>query len=360
MTIGLPENGAELAVGEGDSTTRDMLVYSFDGTATYVDNTAAAASEDSSTFNLFAGITAGNIAYFGNTVRQFPGMKTEATVAMVVGAGVIVWEYWNGAWVAFDIMSSKSDAPYTPRAQNFLINANGEQTRWDGPTMSGDWATTAVDGTTAYWVRARITTGITSVPTLERVKLHTNHFEANADGFVEFFGAAEVKRTFWTGNGENISAPSGGANAPANLDVTVSTNISYRQEQSLYASGSDVRRAGTMIEVPDGIDTSRPITLKMAWKTDGTDTNDVRWVVYNAQVAEGAVLGALTETSVTEDVAGIAVAETVIETEFAFSIPDLVPGDFFAFTIWRLGSTDTNPDDAGVLALQWEGTFWQG
>lgn len=362
-TVGMAEAGAEFAAGEGDSTTRNMLVYSEDPTNAFVDNTEAAASAAGSTFALLQGIAAANIAYFGNTIRAFPGMKTDTTVAMVVGAGVGVWEYGTGpgTWTAFDVMASDASNPYTQRAQNALVNTGGEQCRWDEASMTtAGWIATAVNGVTAFWVRFRLTTGVTSVPTLERIKLQTNHMEANADGFIEFFGKATVKRTFWQGNGEVVSAPSGGANAPANLDVTVSANISYRQEQSAYASGSDVRRAGTMIEIPDGLDTSHPIKLKAAWKVDGTNVGTVRWDAYVAQVKEGDVLGALTEVLVTQTPTTSGTAEEVFETEFEFNIPDVLPGDFFAFTLWRLGSTDTNTDTAGVLAMQWEGTFWQG
>lgn len=362
FTVGAPFLPAESALGEGDSSVTGMYVFSDDGTGTsWVDNTTAAKSRTGSTFAFLQGTTAGHVGLVGSESRQFTGLKATTTIAQATGAGAGVWEYSTGAgtWAAFNVMASRAEHPYTQYAQATFERAQPEQIRWDADAMAG-WVTATYNGQSAYWVRYRVTTGITTAPTLQRTKLGTNRTEINKDGSIEFFGKAVVKRTFWQGNGEVISAPSGGANGPTNLDVTVSTNISYRQEQSQYANGSDSRRAGTMIEVPDGVDTSRPIKLRMAWKTDGTDTNTVQWDLYTAEVPGGAVLGALTETLNSQSIAGVAVAETVIETDFEVNIPNLVPGDFFAFTLWRKGSTDANGDAAGVLAMQWEGSFWQG
>lgn len=181
----------------------------------------------------------------------------------------------------------------------FGITNTNEQIRLDTTELTvANWQSTTTNGVVGFPVRCRIATGpITTVPILERVKLGTNHTEINKDGFIEKFGVAEDRRVLWAGTGESLSAPSGGVNAPTSYDVAISTNVTYRQAFSSYASGSDLRRAGTMLEIPDGVDTSRPLQLEIAWVTDGVSTNGVQWDLYTAPVNIGDTLGALARCS---------------------------------------------------------------
>jgi hypothetical protein len=73
-------------------------------------------------------------------------------------AGTITWYYWDGAaWSGLvDLLPSDS------ASKNFEVSGQVDYT-W---TVQGDWATTAVDGITAYWVKAEVTsyTGVTTQP----------------------------------------------------------------------------------------------------------------------------------------------------------------------------------------------------
>jgi hypothetical protein len=72
------------------------------------------------------------------------------TPAVYTGDGTLVWEYWNGAWTAFGA------APDTLDDNTVMLSEPGvTSTGWHAPV---DWVTTAVNGTTAYWVRARFDT----------------------------------------------------------------------------------------------------------------------------------------------------------------------------------------------------------
>ena len=72
------------------------------------------------------------------------------TPATYGGDGTMVWEYWNGAWTAFGV------GPDTLDDNTSLLSEPGVTSAgWHAPV---DWATTAVNGTTAYWVRARFNT----------------------------------------------------------------------------------------------------------------------------------------------------------------------------------------------------------
>jgi hypothetical protein len=364
FAVGVPDRASESAFGEGDSTVTGMTVFSNDGAASWVDNTAAAASRTGSTFSLWQSTAAGELAYWIHPTRRFTGLKADGGgTAINTTGGTVVWEYWNGsAWTAFDIMATDADAPYDSRASvAFNITNTNEQIRFDMDSLTAaNWQTTTVNGVAGYAVRARIATGpITTVPVLERTKLGTNRTEINSDGYREMFGDAESLRTFWLGTGESMSAPSGGANAPGNADITVSTNVSYRQAQSSYATGQD-NRAGTQIEVPEGLDTSRPIVFDLMWTTDGVSTNAVRWDLYVTEVATGNVLNSTTIELpvITQSIAPGGVAQTVYQTLFSFYVPDLIPGDDIAFSLWRKGTIDTNPDVAIVLTMAMIGTMW--
>lgn len=359
FSVGTPELPKKSAFGEGDSSVFEMQVWSFDGTATWVDNTEFAKSSSGSSFNLFQGTGVGNIGYIGSLSRTFNGFKLDCITAMVLGGGTVVAEYWNGAWTPFTTASTLSARPFTAYANAFFQRAQNEQMRFDSFTMSDDWAMTAVNGVTAYWIRFRVTGAITTVPAFERFKLGTNRTEINTDGTIEYFGTAQQKKVFWRGTGQELSAPSSGANSPANLDVSISANVSYRQPLSSYASGSDNRHAGTMIQVPGGLDTSKPITFDFSFYTDGTNVNPVRWDVYVVQIREGDAIGALTEdlVTITDQPSGANAANEIMRASGDFYIEDLVPGDFFAFMLYRRGATDANTDTAGVTSMEWSGYF---
>ena len=152
------------------------FVFSFDGVSTFVNNTVAAKSRSGSTFVMFQGVTAGNIAYFGNSTRKFFSMKADPTIALTIGAGVYIWEYWNGAaWTSFNVMATLSDFPYTSSANVVFSVVNDGQIRFD-TAIDTDWATTTINSQNAFWVRFRITTAITTSPTMQRIKIGNKSF----------------------------------------------------------------------------------------------------------------------------------------------------------------------------------------
>lgn len=361
LSVGIPQFPKEASFGEGASNVIGMYVYSYDGVGVWVDNTAAARSSSGSTFSLFQDTGVGNIAYVGCDYKNFNSIKTETTVAMVLGTGVVETEYWDGAaWTAVRHMVTEANHPHEQYRDGLFTRVQADQVRFDFDELSANAQATSVNGTTAYWIRFQITSDITAVPTLERIKLGTNRVKINPDGTSEFFGKSQVQRTFWSGTGQSLSSPSGGVNAPNDFDVTVSRNVSYRQQLSSFPNGSDTRSAGTMIPVPRGLDTSRTVTCRIAFTTDGVDANAVQWDLYVAPVSIGDVIGALTEVlhSNTSTPTGATVAGQVWEVEFPVDVQHLANGDFIAFSLWRKGATDTNTDTANLLTVAWSGFFW--
>lgn len=96
----------------------------------------------------------GDAVYFGSSTPF-------GSIAMIVSTagvtGVLAWEYWNGSsWVTATGMS------------NSLTATGGQRVAFTVDTPPANWATCAVNSTTLYWVRARITTSYTTAVVLSQ------------------------------------------------------------------------------------------------------------------------------------------------------------------------------------------------
>jgi len=358
LAVGSPEVPTESAFGEGDSTVLGMEVWTHDGAANWVDESADASSSAGSTFTLFQALTAGNACYFINTYRTFPGIKMSGIgTAWDLAGGSVVWEYWNGsAWTAVSVLACDADDPYEQFAQDIFGRTGDTQLRLGDTT---GWATNDPGaGTTGYCLRCRIATGpITTAAVIERTKLGTNRAEINRDGTLEFFGLAEVERTFYRANPGTMSAPSGGANAPGTINVAVSANIDY-QLPGGYAAAND-ERLGDIFAVPYELNTAKPLTCTLGWKPSSTNTGTVDWEIYVVGLRSGDVLGALTEVSDAVSPTAPGVADEYVETTLSVTLPDVVPGDSYALAVWRRGSADTFTGVAELVSVRIDGTFWR-
>lgn len=78
----------------------------------------------------------------------------------------IVWEYWNGAWVTLTVRDG-TDIGSGSFGQSGVCSVH-----WVQPS---DWATTAVNGVTGYWVRARLSAkgvGVITAPTQQNRQIY--------------------------------------------------------------------------------------------------------------------------------------------------------------------------------------------
>jgi len=102
--VGSPEKGYESSLGEGDSYTRGMLVYSETELNVFTNRSVNARSASASSFT-YDGVVTDNAIYIasslvGTDVLEHYGIKTKVLMAAVKGAGDIIIEYWNGSsWV---------------------------------------------------------------------------------------------------------------------------------------------------------------------------------------------------------------------------------------------------------------------
>ncbi|MDB4726433.1 hypothetical protein OAF54_03260, partial [bacterium] len=239
VSFGTTETPTETIFGEGDSTTKNMKILSAVSGASFIEHTVDATSSSGSTFAIWQGTGAGNEFYIGNTTpRQFYGFKSDITIALSVGTAVIVPEYWNGAWTSVATFSSGSSFPYTAYGAGYASSPGGMQTRFDYDQMVADWLTTSVNGQSAYWIRFRIDSGtLTTIPVLERIKLHTNRTEINNDGMVEYFGQSQPKVELIKSEKLDISA-SGGFTT-ATQDFNIGDGIIVTQNYALFQDNKE-------------------------------------------------------------------------------------------------------------------------
>jgi len=80
----------------------------------------------------------------------------------------IAWEYWNGAWVALTVQDN-TDASGLMTGAAFDTLGTGS-VHWNQPS---DWATTAINGITALWVRAEVQDAGTQPPIQQTRHVYT-------------------------------------------------------------------------------------------------------------------------------------------------------------------------------------------
>ncbi|RJQ31553.1 MAG: hypothetical protein C4562_05805 [Actinobacteria bacterium] len=147
-----------------ESYDRDLskvVVYDSDAGVAYQDETADAIStgvsgdvfHDTSTGMLK---DVGDAVYFGLSEKYYT-LTSDMSQAGV--GGTIVWEYskGDGFWQSFTPLSG---------AYNFTQTQNNTVTTfWESTSQApGDWNKGNVNGSSQYWIRARVTSGYSTVP----------------------------------------------------------------------------------------------------------------------------------------------------------------------------------------------------
>lgn len=278
LHIGTPETPKESVFGEGDSFTDGMVVLTTDDTATsvsdggnFLDVSATAKELNGSTFT-FQGTGANHTILIGTTREKDGaklkhwGWKVAQVVAATAASGTGKYfevEYWDGAaWVATTKMASQSSSYYRYANSLFIRPNSSEQIRL-GLMDDTTWSTKAIDGRDLYWVRIRISTALTQLPTFDQFKLHTSRYEINGDGTIERFGVARIRRTLSAGG--NIFGESGGVTSPtvAFGSGAPPTGWNHQLKNSRFNGNGDA--IYWQIMLPKGIDTSLPVKLRFAY-----------------------------------------------------------------------------------------------
>jgi len=286
LSVGLPEFPSEAVFGEGDSYTRGMKVYTFmTGTLAYTDVTVSASTVNDGLTMGFPSQSINNMIYVASTLQydgsyvKHYGVKVSIpSVSMRTGSsGRLASEYWNGtSWKPMAVMVTRGSGDYQPFAQQLYNITGSYQVRYDW-RVNNDWTPNDPVGYGAdlYWTRYRVTAPISRSFQLDQIKLHSNRYEINADGFPEYFGRGRPWGTLpW-----DVGLLKPGAASPADQDVYLSDTLDVGHTENLFANNA-TDRIGFVSYLPQDLDTSCPVQLQ--WSVIGSTTapaDVIGWVV---------------------------------------------------------------------------------
>lgn len=280
LHVGIPEAKAESVFGGGDSYTRGMLVYQYNGTTTTYTNVTDSATAVDGDCVKFPAVTANSAIYIASTLMDtllHHGVKIAIETAVTIGSGSIIAEYWNGtAWTAFNCMVTGSEPPYLPSAKNYFQQSYSTHIRYSiGITKDIVWRPNDPMGlgTNHKWVRFRIATAITTTCRIDQIKLHSSRTEINSDGFLEAFGdARNIQRL-----NLNIGLARRFEGNLQSQTIYVDQDIGVGFQENRFLSSTD--KVGYSIKLPRNIDTGSPVYLVFSGRylTGGTAQWTVRW-----------------------------------------------------------------------------------
>jgi hypothetical protein len=320
LALGFPEKGSSFISGKGADYGDGIKVVTSDSTATgatvggnLTDVTTAAQSLDSSTFT-FQGTAANHCIYFATQRRD----GTDTT-----------------------------------------------------------WATLTIDGVNAYWVRCRIATVATTVPTFERWWLEESSTQINDRGQRAATGLGQWRRTL-VGAGNVFAGGGTTANGQATVGTGLGTWTHSLDNARLNGSGDTV---SAQFVLPNSISTAHAIRIRVIFNyfqfnaaptIEGRILGVERAGVLVADSAGGLTPVVRTEantTSLTAN-AGQIISRVTTTTdptklqseEFGpYSVRDLYAGDLvlFQFSMTADGGGGGAATDIQIWAIEVEGVAFQ-
>ena len=389
LNVGTPTNPREAAIGGGDSypipsAKTCTAVNAADLGSGFNDITSTLARNDGSSASLFAATSANNCFLIGSDIATFSGIKIELSTALVLGAGVIVIEYYSsgsGQFEPVNVMSTTANGNFNSRA-NVLFELGEYQYRFN--VDQTDMGLVSIDGLSAYYLRFRITTGITTAPQCDYVKVHPpGRCEINGDGFVEVFNDTTTRSKQLN---ISTSVPVGGS--PADQDIYLSQTLRIGFRENRFVSTSD-NFVSFIFPVPENCDTSKVFNIVLKFAGDDANLGDVIFsyeaayfttaVDNNGAVSEVYFVGVTAPLTAAGDLTGGAATET-----FSFGVSEdretkniKIPldisstigrrrgvgsesSDLIALRLGRLGSDggDTYPGNIVIIDQELEYIIW--
>jgi hypothetical protein len=333
LHVGVPEKGNSTSLGEGPPISRGMLIYNYNG-STYTDVTTEASDPTTGTFTL--GTSLNNAIYISSDLKdlttsdytKFLGVHLNITQAFNLGAGSMVWEYWDGSsWTPFTVMRSQALYPYLPFSNKdpILLGDGQFQIRFNIELIksgTGSWSKNdpPSTGTNRHWVRYRVSSGITQGIIVQQIKLHTNTAKFHEDGWLTFFGTARpVSVLFWDAG---LFQPFGGS-TPADQDLFISDNLGVGRIENLFANGAS-DRVGLTSNLPLDCDVSCPIVFQWSWVASTNSANTINWIIRYGYSTDGDSIhfttGAAPTTGPNELAIPLNVTNTTAEVQVTSSV----------------------------------------
>jgi len=284
LSVGLPNRGRKSLLGQGDAYTLGMLVYNNSSTDTLTNVSIAAESPTSSTFT-FADNAINSEIYISTALDQtnplkWYGLITNTTTAANLGAGDIVFEYWNGTnWIEFNHMMVDSFAPYQSFANSKFEETGTYQLMFD-KRLENNWiANDPISlGVNLYWIRLRIVgSALTTLPVFEQFKIQTSTFKIEDNGFQNMYGNARIIERFSIGL-SSLNPVVG--RAPNSQDIYLSDNLAAGIVDNSFPPNQNRARIFNAF-IPFEVDTSCPIDLVIAYQISSSSSGSavfrIRW-----------------------------------------------------------------------------------
>jgi len=275
LHVGSAEKGFESIFGEGDSYTRGMLVYTYNGSS-YTDVSDQARSASASTFT-FPNSSINTSIYIASSLYNTEYLKhwgVRCIISQQRIGGDIVIEYWNGSsWVNLNGFTTNASSPYLPNAKNYFTRTGDHQLRYDLKLGSFTWVKNdpVGFGQNLYWVRFRITSSPTQLPIFEQFKLHSSKTGINSDGYLEYFGNARP----YSQLAINIGNAKPVAGNMQSESIWVADNVGVGFQQNKFTTTADI--LGIDFVLPYETDTSTPI--QVAWGGKASQAGAIQWTV---------------------------------------------------------------------------------
>jgi|GEM_PF-3327736 len=374
LSVGSPAEPHETVLGEGDSYPVNIAFHCDTATTTGLTITGATnvttelQSDSGSTVGLFGGTAAGKYLLIGADY-PFGGAKVKMDTIGVVEPANVIGEYLKDSaptWATSPYMVTNADFPYEQKGYEIAsCSSCSEQWRFgfDPDDLPTTWAkvTLNINGTDyeKYWGRFRITSAITTDPTVEQLKQHTNRWECNADGNTEYFGRARYPKdlTMHWGLTNQLQGF-----APQNENIDFATDLSLVYIGNKFANGQTDGRGGFFV-VPTGLDTSIPVTMEVLWEPLDNTAGNVAYEIDIAPKKVGELMDTADTPTTISGVETIAVNESNVlkRTRIKFFINTLVPGDVIGLGLKRLGGdvTDTYGGPVALINVRLIGYFWR-
>jgi hypothetical protein len=268
LALGFPEKGSGLYVGKGASYGDGMVAVSSDSVGGNLTNvTAEAQSLDSSTFT-FQGTSAGHCLYFASGRLDASGnpLKHWGAVIKQVAAGVggeYAFEVWDGAaWSSVGVLAVGEESGYRYGDDVFLRANSLEDLRY-GINSDTPWSPVAVGAFgTYYWVRVRIVTAPSTLPTWERWWLTESTLHVNTGGQITADGTAQWKQTL-VGAG-NVFASGGSTTQGSSTVGTGAGTWTHNLDNAKLNQNADT--INTQFVIPDGVNTAFPVKFRVHYQ----------------------------------------------------------------------------------------------
>lgn len=377
LHVGFPGGGAESCLGEGDSYTKGMLVYTYDG-ASFVDVSSNASSPSGSSF-AFPNTNVNSAIYlasdyfgFSTTFDVLTHFGVKSNILTPHSTGTIIAEYWNGsAWTEVKTMTVDADSPYTPRADKMFQNVGSHQTFYNSYLAADSWTKNdpVSYGKDLFWARFRITSALDVAPVFEQFKLHTNNYQIEADGWVNYYGSSRPVRSLpWDLGLITISGV-----GPGNTDIAISDNLLIGRINNRF-SGTGTNSMGFSKRLPLDCDTSSPINFKVCVRADGASGGNYNLNVYHGYatpsdlIYDGTGQPAThpTEQNINQIVAAPTVENDIAWYDFDIDISGMVSRrdnglpDILFLTFERDGgsASDTNTNNMDIVEISGDYVAW--